>query len=445
MCRFRATYLPIHDRRRRQIDTLFGRVTVEVPRVRMCMCGLPGFPQFRAAYSPLTRLLPGNATPELRRLQAEPGARHSFREAARLLNMLTPCAKQNHMTIRNRLASVADGLECRCNQTSTDTSVTKAASVLSVFLDSAYVRSRPEYHRRNFELIAGAIEDPTGRKRRFGLSLAGTDYPLGCLRTNLKAAGWREGTRVTVRSDGDPTLHRLVRNATGADVDHVLDWWHISIRIRHVETTCQTLLSDLDTSEAYEIDALVKNLRWWIWRGQTERALEALETLLGFGMRVRETSIGGRRGAGISVVARVMELSTYLNYNNSAGFRRVSLARRICCLNDTVTVFLLGVVSVPGRLRRLPMVSFRLFAGPARVWRWCGGPCGRSAAGVSAVLRPICCPVFRRVAPGGRSRVSGPCAGPRFRAQVPGLPVRAARSGLARLPIHSIATLTGGG
>ncbi len=37
VCRFCGTYLPIHDRRRRQIDTLFGRVTVEVPRIRMCM------------------------------------------------------------------------------------------------------------------------------------------------------------------------------------------------------------------------------------------------------------------------------------------------------------------------------------------------------------------------------------------------------------------------
>lgn len=114
VCGFCGTYLPIHDRRQRRIDTLFGRVTFEVPRVQMCMCSLPGFPEFRSACSPLTRLLAGNATPELRRLQAELGARHSFREAARLLNVLTPCAKQNHMTIHNRLASVADHLGTGC-------------------------------------------------------------------------------------------------------------------------------------------------------------------------------------------------------------------------------------------------------------------------------------------------------------------------------------------
>lgn len=40
VCRFCGTYLAVHDRRQRRIDTLFGRVTVEVLRVRMCMCGL---------------------------------------------------------------------------------------------------------------------------------------------------------------------------------------------------------------------------------------------------------------------------------------------------------------------------------------------------------------------------------------------------------------------
>ena len=55
--------LPIHDRRQRRIGTPFGRATVEAPRVRMCVCGFPGFPDFTSAYSPLTRLLPDNSKP----------------------------------------------------------------------------------------------------------------------------------------------------------------------------------------------------------------------------------------------------------------------------------------------------------------------------------------------------------------------------------------------
>jgi len=317
VCRLCGSYLPVHDSRERRIDTLFGRITVAVPRVRMCMCGLPGHPKFKAADSPLTRVLRNRATPELQRLQAELAARHSFREAARLLNMLTPCSRQNHMTIRNRLASVADRFEDGSGELGANTHASGNREI-SVFLDSAYIRSRPEYQRRNFEVVVGAVGDGAGTKRRFGLSLSGADNPLECMQTNLAATGWREGNQVTVLSDGDPALPRLVRNAIGADVNHILDWWHISIRIRHVETTFQTLLSCLESSEADEIRPFVQNLRWRVWHGQTGRALEALEALFRVGMHISKTSVGTQREAAFLVVSRTMELRTYLEYNRPA-------------------------------------------------------------------------------------------------------------------------------
>jgi hypothetical protein len=308
VCQTCQTYLPIHDRRSRRIDTLFGRVTVEAPRVRICMSRFPGFPNCTAAFSPLTRMLPGNATPEFCKLQADLAARHSFREAARILNALTPCARQNHTTIRNRLASVADGLEARCDETQKDPEVQSGEREMTVFLDSAYVRSRPEYQRRNFEVIVGSIESKVGNKRRFRLSLAGADHPLECLKSNLKAAGWRPGSAKTVLSDGDPALPRLVRNATNGNVEHILDWWHIFARIRHVETTFQTLLSQLENSETADVEALVERLRWRIWHGQTHRALETLGILFRFAMQARDCAVGNTREAALSTAARTIDL-----------------------------------------------------------------------------------------------------------------------------------------
>lgn len=343
VCRFCGTYLPVHDRRRRRIDTLFGRVIVEAPRVRICMCGRPGFPTLKVAHSPLTHLLPDNATPELRRLQAELAARHSFREAARLLNELTPCAKQNHVTIRNRVATIADDLSGSELLLATEANQRTEPSEITVFLDSAYVRSRPEYQRRNFEVIVGSIESKGCEKRRFGLSVIGSNNAREYLRRNLEAAGWRDGTTVTVLSDGDPALPRLVRDATGADVSHVLDWWHVSIRIRHVETTFQTLLSLLERVEVPGLEPLAQSLRWRIWHGQADRALDAIETLLRFGMRVRRETIGRTNEAAFSAVARAMELRTYLEYNRAAlvdyGRRRrnekaISTSRAEGLVND---------------------------------------------------------------------------------------------------------------
>ncbi|MBP9048942.1 MAG: ISKra4 family transposase, partial [Tabrizicola sp.] len=78
-----ASVRAIHDYRTRDLDTLFGRVRVKAARLRRCSCdarsaAMPGGP-----ISPLAYFFPDRATPELQRLHAELGSRHSFREAAR--------------------------------------------------------------------------------------------------------------------------------------------------------------------------------------------------------------------------------------------------------------------------------------------------------------------------------------------------------------------------
>ena len=89
------------DQRTRRVQTLFGTIAVDAPRISACPCrNVWGFVD--ASLSPLAELLPDRCTPEIRRLQAELGARHSYREAARLLETLLPCGPVNHATMRNR-------------------------------------------------------------------------------------------------------------------------------------------------------------------------------------------------------------------------------------------------------------------------------------------------------------------------------------------------------
>jgi hypothetical protein len=96
----------LRDQRTRKIQILFGTISVDAPRISACQCrtGL-GFED--VSQSPLTELLPDRCTPELRRLQAELGARHSYRGAARLLGMLLPCGPVSHATVRNRTHRVS--------------------------------------------------------------------------------------------------------------------------------------------------------------------------------------------------------------------------------------------------------------------------------------------------------------------------------------------------
>ena len=91
------------DGRTRTIQTLFGTVTVDAPRISICRCSnTMGFVDLSFWFS--SDLFPDRCTPELRLVQAELGARHSFREAGRLLSALLPCSPVNHATMRNRYA-----------------------------------------------------------------------------------------------------------------------------------------------------------------------------------------------------------------------------------------------------------------------------------------------------------------------------------------------------
>jgi hypothetical protein len=79
---------------------------------------------------------------------------------------------------------------------------------------------------------------------RFNLVANATASPRSRMREELSGFGWWPGRLLTVISGGELALPNLIRNATGSDgpVKHILDWWHFSMRIRHVEAAVQGLV-----------------------------------------------------------------------------------------------------------------------------------------------------------------------------------------------------------
>ena len=102
-------------------------------------------------------------------------------------------------------------------------------------LDGAYIRAVPGHQVRNFEAICGKVEREGHATRRFALVRSVAEQPHELLRAALLDQGWREGDAVTAISDGDPALPALVRSATGGPVQPILDWFHLSMRVQHVE------------------------------------------------------------------------------------------------------------------------------------------------------------------------------------------------------------------
>jgi hypothetical protein len=88
-----------------------------------------------------------------------------------------------------------------------------------------------EYH-----VVAGRIE----REGRLGDHFAWVaQHPMCDAEIFMKAAlddkGWTQASRVRVLADGADGLSNLVNAATEKTTHRVLDWFHISMRLRPIE------------------------------------------------------------------------------------------------------------------------------------------------------------------------------------------------------------------
>jgi hypothetical protein len=313
----------LHDYRSRQVATLFGRVILRQPRWRRCECDSfetqPNTDQAcrQSRTSALTR---GRATPELVRVQAELGARLSFREAARVMNVLLPTGKAaNHTSIRRRLASTADRLQILDNASPHRMSRAEGGPVV-VALDGAHIRAVPGFQVRHFEVTVGRVETERQQARHFAVAPNVTTSRSRAIGNALRSRGWLPGREVTVLSDGDPSLVESVRSAAGDRVTHILDWFHVSMRVRHVEQALAGLLaSDLEQKGPLRyVDLDVSRLRHLIWNGYGDEARRALRDITD--MAANAIWLNAQRGK-VRIerfIQLASELRTYLTLNEAA-------------------------------------------------------------------------------------------------------------------------------
>ena len=98
-------------------------------------------------------------------------------------------------------------------------------------------------------------------------------------------------------------------------VKHILDWWHISMRIRHVEAAVQGLVQTQGfTGIPVLFERPAKSLRWWLWHGRARVAETYLKGLMHDCTRLAEEPLAVRTAAA-RVQARCGTLYTYLANN----------------------------------------------------------------------------------------------------------------------------------
>jgi hypothetical protein len=171
------------------VVTLFGQVTIRLPRFRSAACC--------GSESGIDCPSHCRSTPELDRLQAHLAALVTYRTAADLLEQMFPVDAAKHPeTVRRHALKVGEALgECATTRPAV------AASAVVVTLDSTLIRSC-EQKGRHLEVRVGNVETASGGRQVFGSVVrAGTDIKV-LLNRNLDAVGRTGETELTAFTDG---------------------------------------------------------------------------------------------------------------------------------------------------------------------------------------------------------------------------------------------------
>jgi hypothetical protein len=117
-----------------------------------------------------------------------------------------------------------------------------AVQAITVTLDSTFIRSCEE-GERHLEVRVGNVETAFGRRQVLGaVAKADTDIKM-LIRRSLDAVGRSEETVLGAFTNGCSGLRRILVKA-GVTEAPMLDWFHIAMRLQHLEQIAGSLSAD---------------------------------------------------------------------------------------------------------------------------------------------------------------------------------------------------------
>ena len=334
--------------------SVFGKLILKSPRWHQCDCQ----PQKTKTFSPLAQLLPERTTPELLYLETKWASLASYGVTADLIKDVLPVDdKLNAATVRNHLHRVAQQQEDAMGEerfSYVDGCLADWAELplpngpLVVGLDGGYVKST---EGRWFEVVAGksmlsferehrvhddaptcgtnattrdkpsdgAKKHPLKSSKCFGFVHTYDEKARRRLYEVLSAQGFQANQKVIFLSDGGESLQDL-QTFAGPEVEYVLDWFHVTMRLTVLKQTAKGL-PNAGVTILEGRDAVLERLdsiKHHLWHGNPYKALKCIRSLefdlegLVYGNE-EET---GKPGKTIKNLYRyVGELRTYIGNN----------------------------------------------------------------------------------------------------------------------------------
>ena len=276
-CRRCGTPRPTKGKRSRRLLSLFGTVNVSAPRFEPCRRAVAR----RQTLSPVSEIMPDRCTPEYERVVAKMGASLLYRRARTLLSEFllfddipsVETARQRTIRVGARLEKEAVTYAKVAQPTSVET------KSIALPIDGGHVRSVRHYQVRPFEVLLAQVTNDDGKQIVFSSVPAEAISQQDQLHGVLRKLGAAAVTPVTILGDGAEGPRALGEAASPGPTHHVLDWFHVSMRIQHVDQAAKTwpdVFADARQTGA-DLVEIIDRLRWRLRRDEPYSVREYLE------------------------------------------------------------------------------------------------------------------------------------------------------------------------
>jgi hypothetical protein len=307
--------LPCKGHHQISVRTLFGKLTLESPRLYTCPCR----PQEKRSWSPVATLFPERSTPELLCQEVRWASLLSYGVTVKLLEDLLPMEHQlSTSTVSRHVHQVAERLEGELGDEQTSFiegcpdqwyQLPEPAAPLVVSLDGGYVHARSKDCRKDgsFEVIVGKSTTGDGATTRFGLVSGYDTKPRRRLFEILRAQGLQMNQAITFLTDGGDTVRDLTEGHSPQS-SHILDWFHITMRLTVLGQMAKGVSVE-HKGEQFEEE--LERVKWFLWHSNVYKALQVLEWL--------ELDIDAQANPEARKLARTLhEFDQYIRTNQSS-------------------------------------------------------------------------------------------------------------------------------
>lgn len=296
--------------------SLFGKLQIDSLRLYTCSCQ----PQKTHSFSPLADLLSERTAPELKYLQTKWASLVSYGLTVDLLEEVLPL-QANSKTIRRQVHQVAETLEAELGDEQVSfvegnfliwDQLPDATPPLTVGIDGGYVHAREGDNRKAgwFEVIVGKSMAETVATKRFAFVHQYDEKPKRRLYETLKTQGLQMHQPITFLSDGGDMVRNL-QTEISPHADHILDWFHVTMRITTMKQMAQKFLT-LPVLKDVETD--LESVKWYLWHGNVFCARQRIQWI-GMDLDVAEADGVPDRAQFNRLCQAVREFERYLTTN----------------------------------------------------------------------------------------------------------------------------------